>query len=131
MEWVDEGIAYMSSLPTDEMTKEQHYFRNKLNIQFTWSTFEKLNNRLPDNLKWKQLPWYESAFHKIGQVNNRKYVSSCEHFEVVYTKNNDLVDEKFSRINMGTYNYYGPSQPEKHKKYDVDTWVKWGNTEKK
>ncbi len=28
---------------------------------------------------------------------------------------------------MGTYNYYGPSQIENHKKYDVDPYYTYGN----
>lgn len=28
---------------------------------------------------------------------------------------------------MGTYNYYGPDQTELHKKYDVDSYLKWRN----
>lgn len=120
----------MPSAPTDSITKEQHFFRNELNLQFSWSTFETLNDRLPDNLKWKELPPEQSAFHKFGQVNNRKYVSACEHFEVVYTKENYLVDESFSAMNMGTYNYYGPAQAKKHTDIDVSPWGKWGNTPK-
>lgn len=127
---VDAGIEYMPSAPTDSITKEQHFFRNELNLQFSWSTFETLNDRLPDNLKWKELPFEQSAFHKFGQVNNRKYVSACEHFEVVYTKENYLVDESFSAMNMGTYNYYGPAQAQKHTDIDVSPWGKWGNTPK-
>ena len=33
-----------------------------------------------------------------------------------FTKDNQLVDAEFSSVNMGTYNYYGPSQPDEHKK---------------
>ena len=127
---IDAGIEYMKSLPTTDITEEQHFFRNKLNIQFSWSTFQKLNEKLPDNLKWKELPFEQSAFHKFGQINNRKYVSACGHFEIVYTKENYLVDENFSAINMGTYNYYGPSQAQKHFDADVVPWTKWGNTPK-
>lgn len=77
--------------------------------------------------QWKELPFEQSAFHKFGQVNNKKYVSACEHFEVVYTKENFLVDEGFNSTYMGTYNYYGPSQADKHKKYDVDPYFDYGN----
>ncbi len=125
---VDAGIEYMPSAPADSITKEQHFFRNQLNLQFSWSAFEKLNKCLPDNLKWKKLEPEQSVFHKIGQINNRKYVSACEHFEVVYTKENYLVNENFSAMNMGTYNYYGPSQYELHKNIDVAPYGKWGNT---
>ena len=26
---------------------------------------------------------------------------------------------------MGTYNYYGPTQPQEHYKYDVELWVRY------
>ena len=121
----------MDSRPTGNITKEEHFFRNNLNIQFEWDDFKKLNERLPDNLKWKELEEItKSAFHKIGQINNRKYVSACEHFEIVFTKENYLVDEGFSALNMGTYNYYGPSQEELHTNVDVLPYGKWGNTPK-
>lgn len=116
--------------PDENITMEEHYLRNNLNIQYEWDDFQKLQNQLPENLKWKKLTSTQSLFHKFGQGNNRKYVSACEHFEAVYTKENYLVDEKFSAMNMGTYNYYGPSQTELHAKVDVETWGKWGNTEK-
>jgi len=77
---------------------------------------------------WKELPWNQSVFHKFGQVNNRKYVSACEHFEIVYTKENYLVNESFSAINMGTYNYYGTTQAQMHTDMDVIPWKNWGNT---
>ena len=41
-----------------------------------------------------------------------------------------LVDENFSAMNMGTYNYYGPTQMQKHNKIDVAPWEKWENTPK-
>jgi len=63
-----------------------------------------------------------------GQANNRKYVSACQHFELVYTKENYLVDANFSNVNMGMYNYYGPDQAELHYQYDVLPYEKWRNT---
>ena len=126
---VKKDIAFMPKLPTTTLTQEQHYFRNRLNIEYDWDTFQKLNSVLPSKLAWSELPWDQSAFHKIGQVNNRKYVSADGHFEMVFTKENYLVNEKFSPTNMGTYNYYGPSNASLHAKYDVYTWGKWGNVE--
>ena len=126
-------LTQMDSKPSgEEISEEEHYFRNCLNIQFEWDEFEKLNERLPEDLKWRELPWYQSIFHKFSldtawQGNNRKYVSACEHFEVVYTKENYLVDEEFNSTYMGTYNYYGPTQAEEHKKYDVDPYFEYGN----
>ncbi len=128
---VDAGIEYMPSRPTQYPTEEEHFFRNELNIEFSWNDFKTLNERLPNNLKWKELKEItKSGFHKVGQPKNRKYVSACEHFEVVYTKENYLVNEKFSAINMGTYNYYGPSQSEQHTLIDVLPYGALGNTPK-
>ena len=64
----------------------------------------------------------------VGQFSNRKYVSACGHFEIVYTEENYLVDERFFSLNMGTYNYYGPDKALLHEKFDVEPWIKWGNT---
>ena len=95
--YTDTGNSYwnwtineMPNKPTESPTREEHYFRNNLNLQFEWEEFQKLNERLPENLKWKELPFEQSALHKFGQINNRKYVSACEHFEIVYTKENYL-----------------------------------------
>jgi RHS repeat-associated protein len=126
-------INAMSSLPTEAITREQHFLRNDLNIEFTWDEFQTLNKNLPTNLQWKELPWYESLYHKFSlkatwQGNNRKYVSACEHFEAVYTKENFLVDAAFSKTYMGTYNYYGPRQAALHVRFDVDPYRELGNT---
>ena len=126
---VDAGIEFMPAPPTGDITMQQHFFRNELNLQFSWETFQTLNKNLPEHLKWKELPFEQSVFHKFGQINNRKYVSACEHFEVVYTKENYLVDKDFSATNMGTYNYFGPAQPSNHTYFDVLPWALWGNTE--
>jgi RHS repeat-associated protein len=124
---VDENIKFMSSLPTDELTEEQHYFRNKLNLHFSWDQFQKLQERLPDELKWKELPFSQAAFHKFTGINNRKYVSSDGHFELVYNKDNVLLNENNNPADMGTYNYYGPDDKENHTKYDVVPWLNWLN----
>ena len=130
---VDEGIAFMDVRPTEDISKEQHYFRNKLNLQYEWEDFVKLNEALPDYLQWYELPFYKSIFHKFSfneswQGNNRKYVSKCEHFEIVFTKENYLVDADFNSTYMGTYNYFGPSYDE-HFPTDVDPYYLWGNVD--
>ena len=121
----------MSSRPTGEITREEHFFRNNLNIQFSWDDFQILRKMLPETLQWDELPLHQSVFHKFGQINNRKYVSKCGHFEAVYTKDNDLVTENYYDINMGTYNYYGPSQPYEHTPYDILPWIRYvGNIDR-
>ena len=128
---VDEGIAYMPSIPTETLSQEQHFYRNKLNLRIQWNDYLKLQERLPDHLQWRELKKFrENGFHRIERFDNRKYVSACEHFELVYTSENELVDERFSPMDMGTYNYYGLTQADKHTKVDVVPWIKWGNTPK-
>ena len=39
-----------------------------------------------------------------------------------------MVNEAYSEMNMGTYNYYGPSQADLHATCDVAKWLQWGNT---
>jgi len=112
-----------------KVSKEVHFFRNSLNINFEWNDFVILNERLPDNFKWILLPDDQSKFHQFNAEDNRKYVSPCGHFEAVYTIDNILVDETYSPLNMGTYNYYGPNTPVLHTIFDIIPWINFGNTE--
>jgi hypothetical protein len=124
---VDANIIIMPSRPDGDLTEEEHFFRNKLNLQFSWDDFQKLEERLPEELQWVELPWYQSIFHKHTGLRNRKYVSADGHFEIVYNSDNVLLNEFNSPSDMGTYNYYGPNDTGLHKQYDVDPWWEWGN----
>ncbi len=119
-------IDKYNSVP-DTIDKNIHYSRNELNLEYDYTTLEKLNSIMPDFLKWKQLGPMSSAFHMNGEdgIYNTKWVSGCEHFEAIYNKNRSIVHDS---ENLGTYNFYGPSNVLKHSKYDVDPYYKWGNT---
>lgn len=105
-----------------------HYFRNKLN-----KAPMKLADLLADKDKWEILPREKAAFHMNGKdgIFNLKFVSKGDQrFEAVYDKNEILLTEENDPVNMGTYNFTGPNDFSKHKLYDVETYYKWGNTEK-
>ena len=144
---VDAGIAYMPKPITGEPTQEQHYFRNELNLEFQWEEFQILQDRLPENLKWK--PEKRASYHqkiKIFGRKNVKYVSACGHFEAVYSGLSHPTGEDGNRLlwtkhnnpyDMGTYNYTGPSNAGGHTIQDVipygalallgHSFLKWGN----
>ena len=134
---VDEGIEFMPAKPVGELTEEEHYFRNRLTIQFSWDLFSKLQARLPDELKWSKLGFFNSLFHKFdfrgkkyeAQGNNRKYVSACGHFEIVFTKENHLLNVRLHNAYMGTYNFYTYKNPGEHKRFDVIPWSLWGTVD--
>jgi RHS repeat-associated protein len=135
---VNVNIAYMSALPMESITQEQHYFRNSLNIEYTWETFEKLNSRLPESMKWSTVTAMLHQNHKLNNIDNVKYVSADGHFEVVYNSNNTLQTAINNSDDMRTYNYYSPNDDWRgHYWYDMapyGTWLgglfpdwKWGN----
>jgi RHS repeat-associated protein len=139
---IDANIAYMGTIPTksSSVTLEVHYFRNKLNIEYDWALFSRLNNRLPDNLSWILLPAEDSVYHQAGNPDkdNSKYISADGHFEAVYmpVKNShgntisyELQNESNNYEAMGTYNYSGPNTDSyKHIFLDVIPYNIWGNT---
>ena len=109
IEFYDEGIKYLPKMP-EEITENIHYFRNKLNIEYEWKDFEKLNKRLPEEYKWVKLTLSESAMHQytapIYKLKfNKKYISFDGYFEVVYSYDNNLLTEGTGDSDMGTYNY--------------------------
>lgn len=105
----------------EAITPYEHYYRNKLNIEFDWYKFQKLKYRLPDNLQWNDN--VKSDFHQYHQVNhipNSKYVSACGHFEIIYNSKNIVQNQYNNPDDMGTYNYYNPDkQALLHTVYDV------------
>ena len=63
----NERIEKMDKKSQDaDLSEEEHYFRNELNIEYEWEDFEKLQERFPDELKWEELPWYKSIYHKFS-----------------------------------------------------------------
>ena len=71
-----------------------------------------------------KLPWYKSIFH--NPFKNNKYISVDGHLEGVYDKKTGRSDN--NKYVMATFNFFDPNtQPELHKKCDVDPYIKWGN----
>lgn len=111
IDFYDNGIKYMPSLPEALLSEEEHFFRNHLNIEYEWSDFEKLNQRLPEGYRWKQMGIMKSIIHQNTAPFwkwNRKYVSFDGYFEAVYSYDNQSLNEETASEDMGTYNY-GPS----------------------
>lgn len=127
---VDRNIKFMNNKPDrGKLTKEEHYFRNQLNIEFTWNDLGKLQSRLPKDLQWSKLEWYKTLFHKNKDITNQKWVSNDGHFEVVYNGDHILQSENNNATDMGTYNYYSPkSDATNHSTYDMNPYYLWNNT---
>lgn len=122
-------ISKMDKKPMKgDLTETQHYFRNELNLEYTYKQLEVLNQRLPNEERWKFVDTLASSYHMNGDIGtkNSKWVSADEHFEVVYDRKQKI---NRSESNMGTYNYYGLSDAKNHYKYDVAPYYKWGNTQ--
>ena len=104
----DKGIKAMPKRP-EKITQEIHYFRNKLNIEYNWKDFEKIQGRLPEGRKWIQLTKLgEMGFHQNTAdpfLSNRKYISYEGSFEAVYNSKDELLNEETAPADMGTYNY--------------------------
>ena len=137
IKFYDDGIKYLPELP-DKITEDIHYFRNKLNIEYEWKDFEKLNERLPEEYRWKILGFPADLMHQntspsIITKKNIKYVSFDGYFEAVYSYNNNktLLNEGKYDVDMGTYNYI-PSGKNflGHLKKDMFTYDAYKNTKK-
>ncbi|MDP4181824.1 MAG: hypothetical protein Q8942_12115 [Bacillota bacterium] len=109
-----------------------HYFRNELNsCPKTLNDMLIVNSSLPIKRKWKLLPVKGSIYHILGKdgLFNLKFISYNGFCEAVYNKNGQLLTENNDPINMGTFNYAaGMRGSASHKKYDIDPYLKWGNT---
>ena len=128
-----------------------HYFRLKLNR--APATLEEMLKILKnDNSAWILCSERKARYHMYGPDGeyNVKFVSSTDKthnmYEAIYNLKNlevseltgelvadkcKLIDEEENAENMGTYNYYGTEMKdifEKHKKYDVKTYERYGNT---
>ena len=111
IKFYDDGIKYLPELPHFwEIDSKIHYFRNKLNVGYSWSDFEKLNTRLPEGYKWEIMKAPGDSMHQNTAPNtttmrNKKYVSADGYFEAVYSYDGKLLNEGVADIDMGTYNY--------------------------
>ena len=133
---VDKGIAFMPTKPGADMTQEQHYFRNKLNLDFSWSEMEKFKEVLPDFLQWNY--GVAASLHQnvrevdaIGnKIDNIKIVSADGYFEEVFSGvTHKLQTATNSSLDMGTYNYASPANNGwGHYWLDVRTYNGYQNT---
>jgi hypothetical protein len=104
---------------TGEISKEEHYNRNRFNEQVSYEVAkETWDGSVPAGL------------HQWGAdgKENQKFVSSGgKHSENVFDSNGNLVTDP---ENMGTYNFFSPSGPSGllHLRYDVNPYLKWGNS---
>lgn len=114
------------------VSKEIHYFRNKLNrAPKSLEEMITANKNLSSEKKWRLLPPGQSIFHMYGADGeyNLKFVSYNGIYEGVYNKVGVLLTELNDAVNMGTYNYSDPSDLVNHGIYDVLTYNKWGTVE--
>jgi len=104
----DKLIEEMPEKPENVDSVEVHYFRNKLNIEYSWEEFEKLNERLPEKYRWIKMgllaSWEHQKTADVGKWNS-KFVSADGYFEAIYSFDNVLLNEKNAPEDMGTYNF--------------------------
>ena len=108
VESYDKLIEEMPKRPTLVLDSEVHYLRNRLNVEYSWKSFEKMNDKLPERYRWEQMSELASMLHQNTATSikpNRKYVSFDGYFEAVYSYDNKLLNEKSAPVDMGTYNY--------------------------
>jgi hypothetical protein len=125
------GLAYDSSPLKNEQEIIQNNYNRNNNMPSSISYNEVTNGE-----KFEKLPFQQSVFHTIGTKNNgdyvyEKYVSTpdgkTEYVFATKEENGKKVAYKVENlINAGTYNYYGPSEGNKHFIYDVIPWLLYG-----
>ncbi len=137
IDFYDNGINYLPEKPKKSIDSETHYFRNELNIEYEWDDFNLLNKKLPQQYRWEEMTCPGNSMHQNTSSfikPNRKYVSFDGYFEIIYSYDNILPNEKNVPEDMGTYNY-SPSTADKdfaylkHFKDDVMPYNKYKNTE--
>lgn len=75
------------------MSIKERFFRNKLNLEFSYDDLMKLNDRLPENMKWSEVTSTLHQHHTVDGKDNIKYVSADGHFEIVYNGNNETQNQ--------------------------------------
>lgn len=117
---------------TGNVSKDVHYFRNKLNrTPNTLNDLLYINSKLPLSRRWRLLSVGNSMYHMQGNdgIYNLKFVSADGFCEAVYNKNGILLTEKNDPVNMGTFNYAaGIREFNAHQRYDIAPYLIWGNT---
>ena len=71
---------------------------------------------------------YYEVFDMSGEGGeyNVKFTSPDGMYEAVYDSRTG--NRVTSAINMGTYNFFGPSNPSRHNDYDINPYYIYGNT---
>lgn len=121
----------MGSKPSNGVVTEwEHYYRNNLNLEFSYDELMKLNQRLPEDMRWETVAAKYHQNHKVNNKANIKYVSGCGHFEVVYNDNKEIQNRDNNTDDMGTYNYSASNKASGwygHYIYDMLPYDDYGN----
>ena len=109
------------------VTEDIHYFRNKLNR--APATRDEL---MAEKEKWTLLSIGDSLYHMYGEdgLFNTKFLSNEGEgkYEGVYDRGGLLLTEENDPVNMGTYNYCGPTKNKTmHGLLDVVPYNLFGN----
>lgn len=79
----------------------------------------KLNDILPENMKWGEVTSTLHQHHTVDGKDNIKYISADGHFEIVYNGNNETQNQYNNPDDIRTYNYYSPTtEIVQHGEYD-------------
>jgi hypothetical protein len=149
---VENGIIHLNTMDDDEYielalnicklidekggvkSKKEHYFRNHFSrgpntLSEMVDTIAIGDNRM---FCWQLMPLEDTVFHMLG-INgeyNLKFISGNGYFEVIYNKNGEKLTIENDPLNMGTFNYANQNKSSiKHYQYDIEPFLKWGNTE--
>lgn len=123
-------IKKMDARPSNfKINEDEHFFRNELNIEYSYGDFWKIQMRLPEEYKWSKVIADYHQNHTYNGKPNIKYVSSTGSFEIVFNANRELQTSSNNPDDMGTYNYYEPRGTTiiEHGIYDVVPYKKYGN----
>jgi hypothetical protein len=101
------------------LSKEDHYYRNKLNVDLLKTAEEAIQ------ANWHTVVANAHQFTKNGPELNVKYVDPTGKREALYDKSGNLLK---NALDMGSYNYC-PSEKSYigHFKYDILPWIQYGN----
>jgi RHS repeat-associated protein len=139
--YTDTGDSYWNSIIATKIDVDgpllinisiaDHFFRNKLNIEFSWSEMEILSSdKVPKNIRWDDNVAANLHQNHTDGGANIKYVSGDGHFEVIYNAKHIIQNKDNNSDDMGTYNYRSPSDWFGHYYKDVVPYNSWGNVSK-
>ena len=129
----NEYIEFMPNLPErydGVVLEEEHYFRNDINIEYSWAIMQKLSStNIPEAIRWYQMAEGDSALHQHHTSGgaNTKWASGDGHFEIVYNAEHVVQNAQNNPEDMGTYNF-STDGGIGHYLADVVPWISYGNT---